>query len=143
MFDAVTAAEDDMQNKLSKKGCPEPGASGQIKIQGTTSKVSMYQFDVWCSDCRRGQYAEQTIKGLSRARNFDVWFSDCRQGQYGEQTIAPMFDSVTAAEDNMKSKLPGGHNTKRGVLMQKNDLKIVFVHNKKRGRLTQENRILP
>ena len=26
-----------------------------------------------------------------------------------------MFDSVTAAEDNMKSKLPGAQNTKKGV----------------------------
>ena len=31
-----------------------------------------------------------------------------------------MFDAVTAAEDNMQSKLSGTHNTKRGRLMQEN-----------------------
>ena len=31
-----------------------------------------------------------------------------------------MFGAVTAAEDNMQSKLSGTHNTKRGRLMQEN-----------------------
>ena len=68
-FDAVTAAEDNMQSKTIKKA----------------------QTDVWCSDCRRGQYAEQAIRN--------------------EEELDLMTDAGRSAEANMQSRLSGTQNT--------------------------------
>ena len=102
MFDSVTAAEDNMKSKLLKNSYREQP---------------------------HGSY----VTRLSRA---SVWFSDCRRGQYEEQT--KVFDSVTAAEDNMKSKQPGAQKTTSKKVEKRKNLPGAQNKNGLKGRLVAQ-----